>query len=66
MVYKPVDIEGKAQVKLPEDLNKVTIPGCNCVYRLIGNNGKPILDVMNGYAEPPPQVGQRMLYRHPF
>nr|CCA23353.1 nicotinate phosphoribosyltransferase putative [Albugo laibachii Nc14] len=66
MVYKLVEINGSSRIKLSEDIAKVTIPGAKSAFRLLGENGKPILDVMIGSKEPPPTVGKRILCRHPF
>ncbi len=66
MVYKLVEIGGEPRIKLSEDPLKVTIPGRKNVVRLIGAHHTSILDVMMGYDEPHPKVGQRMLCRHPF
>lgn len=66
MVYKLVEINGSARIKLSEDVAKVTIPGAKTAFRLLGANGKPILDVMVGSKEPSPTAGRRMLCRHPF
>ena len=38
-VYKLVEINKQAKIKLSEDLEKVTIPGRKEVYRLFGSDG---------------------------
>lgn len=65
-VYKLVEIEGVPRIKLSEDVEKVTIPGRKLAFRLFGKAGEPIVDVMMQEGEQPPEVGKRMLCRHPF
>ena len=65
-VYKLVEIDGRARMKLSQDLVKVTIPGRKNAYRLLGETGKAILDIMLLEQEPMPAPGQRILCRHPF
>jgi len=45
-VYKLVEIDGKARVKLSNDLIKVTLPGRKALFRLYDSNRKPIVDVL--------------------
>ncbi|DBA00924.1 TPA: hypothetical protein N0F65_006124 [Lagenidium giganteum] len=66
MVYKLVEINGEPRIKLSQDVSKVTIPGRKHAYRLIGVNGRTLLDLMVGCNEEPPQVGKRLLCRNPF
>jgi nicotinate phosphoribosyltransferase len=42
------------------------IPGRKKAYRLTGKDGRPILDVMVMQQEEMPQIGKRILCRHPF
>lgn len=56
-VYKLVEINHKPRIKLSNDLNKVTIPGQKKVFRLYGQNGHPLLDLMQLEDEDPPKVG---------
>ena len=72
-VYKLVELNGKPRIKLSQDLVKVLIPGRKMAYRLYGEKGWPLLDVMVGVGDggtregdPVPTEGQRMLCRHPF
>ena len=65
-VYKLVEVNGTPRIKLSEDIGKVTIPGRKNGYRLFSQTGEAIVDVMTRDDEPPPQVGVRMLIRHPF
>lgn len=66
MVYKLVEINGEPRIKLSQDVSKVTIPGRKEGFRLIGSNGKPLLDLMIGCNEKAPVVGQKLLCRNPF
>eukprot|EP00752_Nemacystus_decipiens_P007287 g6520.t2 len=65
-VYKLVSIEGIPRIKLSQTTSKITIPGRKRVYRLIGADGVPILDIMLKDEEDPPQPGVPILARHPF
>jgi len=65
-VYKLVSVAGKSKIKLSNDAGKVTIPGRKDAYRLIGEDGKAILDLMVEAGAPAPRVGERVLARHPF
>ena len=44
----------------------MTIPGRKDIYRLIGENMHPLLDLMTEAGRPAPAVGERILCRHPF
>lgn len=66
MVYKLVEINGQPRIKLSQDPSKVTIPGRKEAYRLVAANGSPLLDLMIGCDEQPPQVGKKLLCRNPF
>uniref|UniRef100_A0A0B7A971 Nicotinate phosphoribosyltransferase n=1 Tax=Arion vulgaris TaxID=1028688 RepID=A0A0B7A971_9EUPU len=65
-VFKLVEVNKKARIKLSEDVEKVTIPGKKNVYRLYGADGTALVDLLQDSAEQPPRVGQRVLCRHPF
>lgn len=65
-VYKLVEVNGNARIKLSQEIEKLVIPGRKVVYRLFGADKKPLIDVMQLHDEEPPKVGQRMLCRHPF
>jgi nicotinate phosphoribosyltransferase len=65
-VYKLVEINAKPKIKLSQDVEKVTIPGKKNVYRLYSNDGKALMDLLQRPDEPAPEVGQRVLCRHPF
>ena len=66
-VYKLVEVDGEPRIKLSNDIEKVLIPGKKIAYRLFGEAGWPLLDLLVGAAEPnPPTEGGRVLCRHPF
>jgi len=65
-VYKLVEVNGNARIKLSQEIEKLVIPGRKVVYRLFGADKKPLIDVMQLHDEEPPKIGQRMLCRHPF
>ena len=55
-VYKLVEIDGMARLKLSQDVEKVTMPGKKRAYRLYGSDGFAILDLLQTPDEPPPKV----------
>jgi nicotinate phosphoribosyltransferase len=65
-VYKMVEINGFPRIKLSEDVMKVTMPGKKTAYRLYGADGHALTDYLMRSVESPPQVGQKVLCRHPF
>ncbi|XP_023533693.1 nicotinate phosphoribosyltransferase 2-like [Cucurbita pepo subsp. pepo] len=65
-VFKLVEINNQPRIKLSEDVSKVSIPCKKRTFRLYGKEGYPLVDIMTGENEPPPQVGERILCRHPF
>ncbi|XP_069671934.1 LOW QUALITY PROTEIN: nicotinate phosphoribosyltransferase [Periplaneta americana] len=65
-VYKMVEINGTPRIKLSQDVMKVTMPGKKTAYRLYGADGHALIDLLMRSIEPAPQVGQKVLCRHPF
>lgn len=65
-VFKLVEINGEAKIKLSQDMEKVTCPGKKSVYRLYGADGHALIDLMHRTSEAAPQCGSRVLCRHPF
>ena len=66
-VYKLVEIDGEPRIKLSDDMEKVLIPGRKVAYRLFGEAGWPLLDLLVGKNETDqPTIGERALCRHPF
>ena len=65
-VYKLVEINGKPKIKLSQEVEKVTMPGKKNVYRLYSNDGMALIDLLLLPEEPAPEMGKRVLCRHPF
>eukprot|EP00980_Cylindrotheca_fusiformis_P003654 scaffold818_cov136-Cylindrotheca_fusiformis.AAC.20 len=65
-VYKLVEWNGEPKIKISNDLPKISIPSRKRVYRLFGRDGGPLVDYMAMASEEPPQVGDRVVCRHPF
>lgn len=65
-VYKLVEINQNPRIKLSEEIAKVTIPAKKEAYRLYGEAGYPLLDIMIHEGSVPPKQGERILCRHPF
>lgn len=65
-VYKLVELNGQARMKLSQEVNKVTIPGKKHAYRLFGESGHALIDLLQKSDEDPPQTGHKVLCRHPF
>ncbi|KAL7537296.1 hypothetical protein ACHAXR_007717 [Thalassiosira sp. AJA248-18] len=65
-VYKLVEIDGEPRIKLSNDMEKILIPGKKVAYRLFGEAGWPLLDLLVGSNEDQPAVGQKTICLHPF
>ncbi len=65
-VYKLVEVKGIPRIKLSQELSKMTIPGRKEAYRLFGEDGYSLLDLMIRVGDDPPEAGQRVLCHHPF
>jgi nicotinate phosphoribosyltransferase len=65
-VYKLVEVNGNARMKISQDHAKVTIPGSKAGYRLYNSAGEPVLDYMTHASAPAPETDVRVLCRHPF
>ncbi|KAF6213482.1 hypothetical protein GE061_011202 [Apolygus lucorum] len=65
-VYKLVEINGTPRIKLSQDVVKVTMPGRKNAFRLYGADGHALIDLLQKSEESPPEVGVRVLCRHPF
>lgn len=61
-----MEVNGEPRIKLSEDFEKVTIPGRKKVYRLYGQCGYTLLDLMTIKDEPDPCKEVKILCRHPF
>jgi len=66
-VYKLVEIDDEPRIKLSQNIVKVTFPGKKSTYRLFGNDGKAILDlIIHDGLDPVPRPGERVLCCDPF
>lgn len=65
-VFKLVEINGKARIKLSQEVEKLVIPGRKSVFRLYNADDCPLVDLILATTEPAPEVGQRIMCRHPF
>eukprot|EP00808_Paulinella_micropora_P009595 g58550.t1 len=65
-VYKLVEVDGIARIKISQDAGKVTIPGRKDVYRLMNKDGQPLLDLLAKAGEVPPIPNQKILCLCPF
>lgn len=65
-VFKLVEINNQARIKLSQDVVKVTMPGRKNAFRLYGTEGWAVIDILTRFEEPPPEVGEKVLCRHPF
>jgi len=65
-VFKLVEVNGKPKIKLSQDVEKVTMPGQKEAFRLYSSDGHALIDLLQRPGEDPPQVGKRVLCRHPF
>ena len=58
--------KNNAGLKLSQEPGKTTIPGAKACYRLVGARGQMLLDLLVPAAHAAPEVGERVLCRHPF
>lgn len=65
-VYKLVEVKNIPRIKLSQELDKMTIPGKKEAYRLLGEDGYSLLDLMIRVGDNPPQPSERILCHHPF
>ncbi|CAG9769607.1 unnamed protein product [Ceutorhynchus assimilis] len=65
-VFKMVELNGEPRIKLSQDVQKVTIPGKKDVYRLYGESGAALIDLLQRSTEDAPADGRKVLCRHPF
>lgn len=65
-VYKLVEINNHPRIKLSNEITKMIIPGKKNIYRLYGENDKPLLDLLLLADEPIPTIDNNILVRHPF
>lgn len=65
-VYKMVELNGYPRIKLSQDVGKVNMPGCKDAYRLYSESGYALVDLLQRSIEPPPEINEKVLCRHPF
>ncbi|XP_030765524.1 nicotinate phosphoribosyltransferase-like [Sitophilus oryzae] len=65
-VYKMVELDERPRIKLSQDVEKVTIPGKKDAYRLYGETGYALIDILQRNLEDSPAEGKKVLCRHPF
>lgn len=65
-VYKLVNINGTATMKLSETVSKTTIPNKKNCFRLYDSKDVPVIDLMLQHTEPEPVAGEKILCRDPF
>jgi len=65
-VYKLVELNSIPRIKISNEVSKVNIPGSKQVYRLYNKDTEPVVDILMGTDEKVPEVGERILCRHPY
>lgn len=61
-----VELNGQPRIKLSQDVAKVTIPGKKDVYRLYGEAGYALIDILQRSSEDPPSEGRKVLCRYVY
>jgi len=65
-VYKMVQLNDTPRIKLSNDLVKILIPGCKKAFRLYGENGLALGDLMVEISEDEPKVGCSIKCCNPY
>ncbi len=65
-IYKLVEVRGIPRIKLSQEFGKMTIPGRKEAYRLFGEDGYGLLDLMIRVGDKPPDPANHTLCHHPF
>ena len=65
-VYKMVELNGVARMKLSQEVAKVTMPGRKDAFRLYSQSGFALIDLLQLSSEDPPVNNEKVLCRHPF
>jgi nicotinate phosphoribosyltransferase len=68
-VYKLVEIDGSARIKLSQEASKVSLPGRKVAYRLFSSQEYPLVDLLvpvDTKQADLPKPGERYLCLHPF
>lgn len=58
-VYKLVEINGTARIKLSQEANKVTLPGKKAAFRLYGSAGHALVDILVPYKQETPKTNSK-------
>lgn len=66
MVYKLVEVRNTPRIKISNEKDKVTIPCQKKAFRLYGNDGIAICDIMTRASDPNPEVGKKIMARSPL
>ncbi|CBZ49830.1 nicotinate phosphoribosyltransferase, related [Neospora caninum Liverpool] len=64
MVYKLVELEGNACMKVSQVFEKASLPCKKEAYRLFTKDGSPAVDLLQEAKDPPPAQGERIFCRH--
>lgn len=65
-VFKLVEVDAKARIKLSDDVGKANMPGRKVAHRLFGADQQPLVDLLQLETEAPLVPGVRLLCVHPF
>lgn len=65
-VYKLVELGEIPRIKISQEPSKTTIPGRKVAYRLYGEKGYPLADLMIRVGDEAPKAGERILCCHPW
>lgn len=65
-VYKLVEINGRPRIKISDQPTKRTIPSCKQVYRLSGQDGIYLMDIMVNEKEKELMPFEDIMAYHPF
>lgn len=58
-----VELDSQPRIKLSQDVQKVTIPGKKDTYRLYGEAGYALIDILQRSSENAPVEGKKVLCR---
>ncbi|KFG30497.1 nicotinate phosphoribosyltransferase [Toxoplasma gondii p89] len=64
MVYKLVELDGAACMKVSQVFEKASLPCKKEAYRLFTKDGAPAVDLLQEAKDPPPVEGKRIFCRH--
>lgn len=65
-VFKMVELNNEPRMKLSQEVSKLTLPCRKDAYRLYGEDKFAMVDLLQHTTEPPPQINEMVLCRHPF